>query len=282
MKILLLMKSREISYSSAQSGVEMSIGGVFGEVVMLLVRNLTRYFRGLLAVNDLSLEVKKGDIVGLVGPNGAGKTTVFNLITGFYQPTKGEVIFDGQDITGKKPSLIAALGLVRTFQSNLLFNEQTCFENVMIAHYLERKSIFSNMLFSTQAGRNEGEKIRHHTGEILERTGLFKAKDQRAGSLPQGLKRVLGVAVALATNPKLLLLDEPITGMTYAESEAMLKLVQQLNSQGLTVLLVEHNMRAVMDICDRVIVLNFGKKLVEGLPDEVKNNKDVIEAYLGG
>lgn len=282
MKILLLMKSREINYSSAQSGVEMSIGGVFGEVVMLLVRNLTKYFRGLLAVNDLSLKVKKGDIVGLVGPNGAGKTTAFNLITGFYQPTKGEIIFDGQDITGKKPSLIAALGLVRTFQSNLLFNEQTCFENVMIAHYLERKSIFSNMLFSTQAGRNEEEKIRHHTGEILERTGLFQVKDQQAGSLPQGLKRVLGVTVALATNPKLLLLDEPITGMTYAESEAMLELVQQLNSQGLTVLLVEHNMRAVMDICDRVIVLNFGKKLVEGLPDEVKNNKDVIEAYLGG
>lgn len=249
---------------------------------MLEVRNLTKYFGGLLAVDDLSFEVKKGDIVGLVGPNGAGKTTVFNLITSFYQPTKGRIIFEGRDITGKKPSSITALGLARTFQSNLLFNDQNCFENVAIAHHLHRQTIFSNLLFSTRAGRDEEKKIRSRTGEMLECTGLVQVKDQLAGSLPHGLKRVLGMAVALATNPKVLLLDEPLTGMSYSELEAMMKLVQQLNSQGLTVLLVEHNMRAVMDICNTVVVLNFGKKIAEGLPDEIKNNKEVIKAYLGG
>jgi len=249
---------------------------------MLQVKNLTKNFSGLVAVNDLNFELQEGNIMGLVGPNGAGKTTVFNLITGIYKPTKGKILFNGHDITGKNPSEIAALGLVRTFQSNLLFNEQTCFDNVLIAHHLQRRTIFSSIFFSTRTSQNEDQTIREHTEELLECTGLMHVKNQLAKSLPQGSKRALGIAIALATRPRLLLMDEPITGMTHSELGSMMQLIRQLNSQGLTVLLVEHNMRVVMDICHSVVVLNFGQKLAEGTCDEIKNNNDVIQAYLGG
>jgi branched-chain amino acid transport system ATP-binding protein len=246
---------------------------------MLLVRDLTKYFGGLLALDSLSFEVNKGDIVGLIGPNGAGKTTVFNLVTGYYRPTTGKIVFEGKEITGKQPSYIAELGLIRTFQSDRLFNNQTCFESVMLAHHLQRKSIFSNVL-NTPAGRDEDERIRSHTEELLERTGLSEVKNKVAGSLPHGLKRILGVAIAIATGPKLILLDEPITGMAHFEIGAMMSLIQRLNREGLTVLLVEHNMK-IINICNRVIILNFGKKIAECTPDEIGNNKEVVEAYLG-
>ena len=249
---------------------------------MLQVRALTKYFHGLAAVIDLSFEVKRGEVLGLVGPNGAGKTTVFNLITGFYQPSAGKVIFEGHDITGKKPSSIAALGLVRTFQSNLLFNDHSCFDNVMIAHHLRRKANYFEILFNTRSSREDMTRIQDHTEEILESTGLIQIKSQLAGSLPQGLKRVLEIAIALATSPRLLLLDEPTAGMSHNETQIIKNLTEQLNSQGLTIILVEHNMRLVMDVCERVIVLNFGQKLAEGLPQEIRNNRDVIDAYTRG
>ena len=248
---------------------------------MLQVRGLTKYFGGLAAVVDLSFEVEKGGIIGLVGPNGAGKTTVFNLITGFLRPTAGKVVFEGSDITGKKPHVIAALGLVRTFQSNLLFDDQSCFDNVMTAHHLQRKANYFEMLFNTRSSRDEDTKIQSHAEEILERTGLIQIKSQLARSIPQGLKRALEIALALATNPSLLLLDEPTAGMSHNETQIIKNLIKQLNSQGLTIMLVEHNMRLVMDICDRVVVLNFGRKLAEGLPQEIINNRDVIDAYTG-
>ena len=251
------------------------------DTVLLQVENLTKHFRGLIAVNDLSFYVKKREITGLVGPNGAGKTTTFNLITGFHNPTKGEVIFNGLDITGKKASSVAALGIGRTFQPNFLFDDEICLENVVIAHHLQRKSNPLGMFVSTASSRAEEEKIRCHSEEILELTGLIKVKDQLAGSLPQGLKRTLGIALALATDPKILLLDEPVAGMSHDETEKMKDLINNLTNEGLSILLVEHNMRFVMDICTKVIVLNFGNKLAEGQPDEIRNNEDVIYAYLG-
>ncbi|MCJ7792335.1 MAG: ABC transporter ATP-binding protein [Dehalococcoidia bacterium] len=249
---------------------------------MLEIKNLTKRFRGLIAVNDLSFEVQKGEILGLVGPNGAGKTTVFNSITGFYPPTSGKIVFNGCEITGKKPSKIAAFGLVRTFQSNALFNDQSCFENVMIAHHLQWKSSVIGKIFSTSASRRDEEGIRQHTIKVLERTGLVQVCDQIAGNLPNGLKRVLGIAIALSAEPKLLLLDEPVAGVSHHEAQIISSLIKQLNGEGLSFVLVEHNMRFVMDICNRIIVLNFGCKIAEDLPNEIACNKDVIDAYFGG
>ncbi len=249
---------------------------------MLQVRDLTKYFGGLAAVTDLSFEVEKGGIIGLVGPNGAGKTSVFNLITGFLRPTAGKVVLEGCDITGKKPHIIAALGLVRTFQSNLLFGDQSCFDNVITAHHLLRKANYFAMLFNTRSSRDEDTKIQSHAEEILKRTGLIQIKTQLARSIPQGLKRALEIALALATHPSLLLLDEPTAGMSHNETQLIKNLIKQLNNQGLTIMLVEHNMRLVMDVCDRIIVLNFGKKLAEGTPQEIINNRDVIDAYTRG
>jgi len=249
---------------------------------MLQVSNLTKYFGGLAAVNDLSFGVEKGEIVGLVGPNGAGKTTVLNLITGFYQPSKGNVTFEGRDITGKKPSVIAALGLTRSFQSSVLFDHQTCLENMLIAHHLQRKANSFARVFGTRSSREEEMKIRGFAEEILERVCLVQVNDQLAGSLPLGSKRVLGMAVVLATNPKMVLLDEPVAGMGHAEIQVMKNLIEQLKDEGLTFILVEHNMRLVMDICDRIVVLNFGVKLAEGTPREITSNRLVIDAYTGG
>lgn len=248
---------------------------------MLRVENLTKCFGGLVAVDNLSFEVKRGEILGLIGPNGAGKTTVFNLVTGFLRPTKGKIIFKDRNIVGLKPHSIASLGLVRTFQASTLFRGKTTFENVIVAHHLQQKAGFLSVALNTQRNQLETKKAVDHSEQILERVGLTHLRDAPAESLPHGFQRSLGVAIALATTPELLMLDEPITGMTYHETEAVMRLIQELNKGGLTILLVEHNVRAVLRICQRVIVLNFGKKLAEGLPQEVRNNKEVIEAYLG-
>lgn len=250
--------------------------------MILQVKNLTKRFGGLVAVDDLSFEVKRGEILGLIGPNGAGKTTVFNLLTGFLQLTKGEILFKGRNIVGLKPHSIASLGLVRTFQSSKLFKGETTFDNVMIAHHLQQRTGFFDLVFHTPSSRQERNKTEASTEHLLKDVGLTRAGSQLAENLPHGLQRVLGVTLALAAKPELLLLDEPITGMTHQETKAITNLIRELNGQGLTVLLVEHNLREVMKICHRVLVINFGKKLTEGLPEEVRNNKEVIEAYLGG
>lgn len=248
---------------------------------ILQLKNVTKKFGGLIAVDNLSFEVRRGEIVGLIGPNGAGKTTVFNLISGFLKPTAGEIIFKGHRIAGKRPSGIAAVGSVRTFQASVLFKTDTCFTNVVGAHHLRWKTSVLQSVLNTSDYRKEREEIRANAEKILDFMGLGEFKNQLARNLPHGPQRLLGVCIALGTNPTLLLMDEPITGMTYQETKAMMGSIKQLNQQGLTMLLVEHNLREVMKVCDRIVCISFGKKLAEGLPSEVRDNEDVIEAYLG-
>jgi branched-chain amino acid transport system ATP-binding protein len=248
--------------------------------MLLETKELTKYFGGLAAVSHLDIYVNQGEIVGLIGPNGAGKTTVFNLITGVLRPTRGEIIFDGQDITGKKPHLIAKIGIGRTFQLASLFADFNVLENIVASFYLYPKSGFWEAMFNTSAYRKKEEYILNQAREILQLVGLDKVKDELAKNLPHGYQKVLGVARALAVKPKLLLLDEPIAGMTPSEIDFSLKAFEKMRSQGITILLVEHNM-GIMSLCDRIIALNFGQKIAEGSPEEVRQNEDVIQAYFG-
>ncbi len=248
---------------------------------LLETKGLTKHFGGLAAVSQLDLYVNQGEIVGLIGPNGAGKTTVFNLITGFVRPTTGKVLFDGHDITGKKPHRIAESGIGRTFQLAYLFPDFTVLENVVASFYLYPRSGFWEALFNTPAYRKKEEYISNQAREILQFVGLDKVKHELAKNLPHGHQKVLNVARALAIKPKLLLLDEPIAGMTRDEIVFSLGVFEKIRSQGITILLVEHNME-FMSLCDRVIVLNFGNRIAEGSSEEVRQNEAVIQAYFGG
>ena len=248
---------------------------------MLLETNaLTKSFGGLTAVSNLNMHINQGEIVGLIGPNGAGKTTTFNLITGIHRPTEGNVLFEGSNITGKKPHLVARRGIGRTFQLASLFPDFTVLDNVVASFYLYPKSGFWETLLNTSSYRKKEEYILGRATEILQLVGLNDVKDELAGNLPHGYQKILGVARALAVKPKLLLLDEPIAGMTHKEIEFSLGAFEKMRSQGMTILLVEHNME-IMGLCDRIIVLNFGRKIAEGLPKEVRQNEDVIQAYFG-
>ena len=248
--------------------------------VLLETKGLTKHFGGLAAVSQLDLYVNRGEIVGLIGPNGAGKTTVFNLITGFLRPTSGKVLFDGHDITGRKPHLIAETGIGRTFQLAYLFPDFTVMENVVASFYLYPRSGFWEALFNTPAYRKKEKDILNQAKEVLRLVGLDRAEDELAKNLPHGHQKVLNVARALAIKPKLLLLDEPIAGMTRDEIVFSLGVFDKIRSQGITILFVEHNME-FMSLCDRVIVLNFGNKIAEGSSEEVRQNEAVIQAYFG-
>ena len=249
-------------------------------MVLFETRGLTKYFGGLVAVSQLDMHVNQGEIVGLIGPNGAGKTTVFNLITGVLRPSEGKIIYDNKDITGKKPHVTAKMGIGRTFQMASLFADFTVLENLVASFYLYPKSGFWEAMFNTPGYRKKEEYILNQAMEILQLVGLDKVKEELASNLPHGYQKVLGVARALAVKPKLLLLDEPIAGMTHDEIAFSLRAFEKMRSQGITFLLVEHNME-IMSLCDRVIVLNFGNKIAEGLPEEVRQNEDVIQAYFG-
>ena len=249
--------------------------------MILELRGLTKYFGGLVAVNNLDLNVAQGEILGLIGPNGAGKTTTFNLISGFYHPTSGTVIFDGRDVTHFKPEQVARRGLVRTFQPNTLFRNKTVFDNVLIAQHLQRRAGFFSLIFNTSSARSEESESQKQAMEILKFMDLAEVKGELARNLPHGFQRTLGIAMALSANPKLMLLDEPVTGVNREEATAMLSRIQSIREQGITILLVEHDMKIVMSLCTRIVVLNFGRKIAEGLPEEIRENKDVIESYLG-
>jgi branched-chain amino acid transport system ATP-binding protein len=219
--------------------------------------------------------------LGLIGPNGAGKTTVFNLLSGIHKPTKGKVVFKGENITGLKPNKAASKGIVRTFQATNLFQEMTALENVLVAHHIHIRSGLYGVLFNTAFARRGEKEIQQRAIEILESMGLGSVKDESAKNLPHGHQRALGISMALAADPELLLLDEPVTGMNPEETMSMMKIIERIRDRGKTLLVVEHDMKAIMGISDRLIVLNFGKKIAEGLPEEIKKNRDVIEAYLG-
>jgi branched-chain amino acid transport system ATP-binding protein len=248
--------------------------------MLLEVSGLTKNFGGLTAVSQLDFHVNKGEILGLIGPNGAGKTTVFNLITGVFPSTRGRVVFDGVDITHKKPHQVARLGIGRTFQLNPLFANFTVLENISASFHLHPNSSLLDIYFNTAIYRRNEAYILEQSLEISKLVGLDKVKYELAKNLPHGYQKMLGMARALATRPRLLLLDEPIAGMNPDEIDSALKNIRKTQQQGVTILIVEHNMQ-ILDLCDRVVVISFGQKITEGLPKEVRGNEEVIKAYFG-
>jgi branched-chain amino acid transport system ATP-binding protein len=250
------------------------------EQPILQVRDLGRVFGGIVAINGLSLEVSAGSIHGLIGPNGAGKTTTFNVISGFYAPSRGRVIYFGEDISGRATSALADLGLIRTFQGTTLFHELSVLDNVRLGCHRSAKAGLIKRIMGTD--RRTEQTAEKKAKDILEFLGLQDLSDELASNLAHGHQRALGMAVALAADPKLMLLDEPFTGMNPEETKRMTELVRLVrDEQGVTIMLIEHDMQAVMGLCDTITVMNFGTLLAEGTPDEVRNNPAVIEAYLG-
>lgn len=251
-------------------------------MAVLETKGATMRFGGLTAVDSLSLRVDNREIVAVIGPNGAGKTTAFNMITGVYRPTEGEIFFSDTCISRKRPDQIARLGVARTFQNIRLFRSMTVMENVMVANHLHMRSgLFGASLRSPLARREEAQ-MAERSIEMLETTGLVEYKDWKATSLPYGLQRHLEIARAMTTNPKLLLLDEPAAGMNPKESAELAEFIHQIREKfGMTILLIEHHMKLVMNISDRIYVLQYGKTIANGAPDEIRANPAVIKAYLG-
>lgn len=235
---------------------------------LLDVKGLTRQFGGVAAVNDVSFQVNKGDILGLIGPNGAGKSTTFNLITGFYKVSSGSIKYLDNDVTNKPPDYLKKQGVSRNFQHNVLFDEMSVYENVYMGTILSKNT------------KEEKKKV---VDQILELMNLSDLKDEKTKNLPHGVQRMLGIGIALATQPRLLLLDEPLTGMNPVETKEAISIFRQIQTEkDITIVIVEHNVKAVMELCNRIVVLSYGNKLAEGTPQEVRNNEQVIRAYLGG
>jgi branched-chain amino acid transport system ATP-binding protein len=251
-------------------------------MALLEVCGLTKHFGGLAAVSQLDFDINNEEILGMIGPNGAGKSTVFNLIGGSILPTSGKVIFQGEDITKLSPHQIARRGIMRVFQGNVLFLNFTVAKNVLIGLHLKTGIGLFGFLFGGFSARRRENALYSKAMEILEMVGLSDVADEIASKQPHGKQRLLGLAIALATEPKLLLLDEPVTGMNAEEVAAMISLIKALrNKKRITCIVVEHNMKAIMGLCDRIVTLSYGKKIAEGSPREISENPSVIEAYLG-
>jgi len=250
-------------------------------IAVLEVKGLTKKFGGLVAINNVSFTTRSGEILGVIGPNGAGKSTLFNLVTGTIPLTSGNIYFSGNDITGKKPEEIAEHGLIRTFQSAMVFKDKTVYENLRIGHQFNRLSRPLHLLSRKRvaAFRKSSEGI---VEDLLEFTHLWTSADRAAGELPYGSQKILGVAMALAAAPKQMLMDEPAAGLNPVETEEMGYLVERIRTQRkIDVVLVEHDMGLVTSICDRIIVINKGEIIAVGMPAEIQSNPDVIDAYLG-
>ncbi len=247
---------------------------------LLEIKRLTKRFGGLTALNEVSFSVDANSIHGLIGPNGAGKSTMFKNIAGFYSPTSGDIQFDGASIVGLSPARISKAGIVRTFQETTLFDELTVLDNVLIGRHKFAASNVLSALFGLD--RDVQKQARHDALAVLDFMGLTDRQEQLAAELPLGSQRALAMSIALASKPRLMLMDEPFAGMNPEETGQMMVLTRKIRDSGVTIVLVEHDMKAVMGLCDRLTVLNFGTLLTEGTPDEISQHPDVIAAYLGG
>ncbi|TMJ80904.1 MAG: ABC transporter ATP-binding protein [Alphaproteobacteria bacterium] len=247
----------------------------------LTIEHITVHFGGLVAISDMNFVVNEGEVVSLIGPNGAGKTTAFNVITGFLQPSHGHVSYRGASLNNLKPHEVTSLGLARTFQRTSVFQSVSVFENVMIGLHRRGRSRLWDTLLALPRERESESELNQRAGEVLALVGIERRSRELAGSLSYGDQRLLGVALALATDPSMLLLDEPVSGMNATETARFMRLLDRLRELGVTILLVEHDMPMVMGVSDRIVVLNYGKIIAEGRPAAIQGNPEVIRAYLG-
>lgn len=251
-------------------------------VPLLEVRNITKRFGGLTAISKLSFDLYRGEILGLIGPNGAGKTTLFNVITGFYPPTEGKVFYKGEDITGFKPHKLVQRGIARSFQLTTLFDNLSVLQNVVMSQHLHTEVDFLGSLFHTPDNREKEKATETRTLELLKLTGLDTQKDVLAKNLSHGYQKTLNFTVTIGTDPALLMLDEPLCALNPERIVVIQHLIFAVRDKGITILVIEHNMKALFPICDRIMVLDAGMKITEGTPKEVGGNPEVIRAYLGG